>query len=87
MSLDVVMKHLCAYSCQYTQSRKICHNELGIRRPHYTENLVIVACIRPVQIERRKLADKVVRCLPDLNMRFVGDGDERSIGRKLDRID
>jgi hypothetical protein len=47
----------------------------------------MMSCIRPVQIERRKLADKVVRCLPDLNMQFVRDSNERSIGRKLDGID
>jgi hypothetical protein len=43
--------------------------------------------IRPVQIERRKFANEVVRCLPDLNMRFVCDSNERSIGRKLDGVD
>lgn len=47
----------------------------------------MMPCIRPMQIERRKLADKVVRGLPDLNMRFVCDGNERSIRRKLDSID
>ena len=46
-----------------------------------------MTCIRPVQIKRRKFADEVVRCLPDLNVRFVCDSNERSIGRKLDGID
>jgi hypothetical protein len=47
----------------------------------------MMSCIRPVQVERRELADKMVRCLPDLNMRFVCDSNERSIRRKLDSID
>jgi hypothetical protein len=47
----------------------------------------MMPCIGPMQIERRKFADKVVWSLPDLNMRFVCDGNERSIGRKLDSID
>ena len=47
----------------------------------------MMTCIRPVQIERRKLADEVVRRLPDLDVRFVCDSNERSIGRKLDGID
>jgi hypothetical protein len=46
-----------------------------------------MSCIRPVQVERRELADKMVRSLPDLNMRFVCDGNEQSIWRKLDGID
>ena len=47
----------------------------------------MMTCIRPVQIERRKFADEVVRCLPDLNVRFVCDSNERPIGRKLDGVD
>ena len=47
----------------------------------------MMSCIRSIQVERRELADKMVRCLPDLNMRFVCDSNERSIGRKLDSID
>jgi hypothetical protein len=46
-----------------------------------------MTCIRPVQIERCKFADEVVRCLPDLNVGFMCDGNERSIGRKLDSVD
>jgi hypothetical protein len=40
-----------------------------------------------MQNKRCKLAYKVVRCLPDLNVRFVCDGNERSVGRKLDMVD
>jgi hypothetical protein len=47
----------------------------------------MMARIRPVQNKRCKLADKVVRCLPDLNVRVVRDSNERSIGRKLDSLD
>jgi len=46
-----------------------------------------MTCIRPVQIERGEFADEVVRRLPDLNVRFVCDSNERSIGRKLDGVD
>jgi hypothetical protein len=34
-----------------------------------------------------ELAYKVVRCLPNLNVRFVCDSNERSVGRKLDMLD
>lgn len=47
----------------------------------------MMTCICPVQIKRRKFADEVVRCLPHLNVRFVCDSNERSIGRKLDSVD
>ena len=43
--------------------------------------------IRSVQIERRKLADKVVGSLPNLDVRIVCHGNERSIGRKFDGVD
>ena len=79
MSLDVVMKHLLVSSCQCTRAKQLCGNELGVWRPHYAENVVMMPCIRPVQNEWRKFADKVVRSLPDLNMRFVCDSNERSI--------
>ena len=46
-----------------------------------------MTCIRPVQIKWRKFADEVVRCFPDLNVRFVCDSNEGSIGRKLDGVD
>ena len=47
----------------------------------------MMARIRPVQNKRCKLADKVVRCLPDLNVGVVGDSNERSVGRKLYSLD
>ena len=47
----------------------------------------MVARIRPVQNKRGKLADKMVRCLPDLNVGVVRHGNERSVGRKLDSLD
>ena len=40
----------------------------------------MMARIRPMQNKRRKLADKVVRCFPDLNVGVVRHGDERSVG-------
>ena len=43
--------------------------------------------IRPVQNKRCKLADKMVRCLPDLNVRVVRHSNECSVGRKLDSLD
>ena len=49
---------------------------LGICRPLNTQDIVVVASIRPMQLERRKLACQVVRCLPDLDVRAVGDGNE-----------
>ena len=47
----------------------------------------MMARIRSVQNKRCKLADKVVRCLPDLNVGVVRDSNERSVGRKLDGLD
>ena len=47
----------------------------------------MMARIRPVQNKRRKLADKMVRCLPDLNVGVVRHSNERSVGRKLDSLD
>ena len=47
----------------------------------------MMSCIRPVQNKWRKLAYEVVRCLPDLNMRFVSHSNERSVGRKFDGFD
>lgn len=47
----------------------------------------MMSCIRPVQIERSKFANKMVRCLPDLNTRFVCHSNEGSIGRKFDGVD
>jgi len=81
------MKHLCVSHSQGTQSNELNHNELGVLRPYYIENFIMMSCIRPVQIKRGELAYEVVRCLPDLNLRFVCDSNERSIRRKLDCID
>ena len=57
MSLDVVMKHLWGSKCQCAQSNELSHNELGVWRPHYAEYFIMMTCIRPVQVERRKFAD------------------------------
>ena len=46
-----------------------------------------MARIRPVQNKRCKFADKMVRCLPDLNVGVVRHSNERSVGRKLDSLD
>jgi hypothetical protein len=40
-----------------------------------------------MQNKRCKLANKVVRCLPDLNVRFMCDSNEGSVGRELDLLD
>jgi hypothetical protein len=40
-----------------------------------------------MQNKRRKLADKVVRCLPDLNVGVVRHGNEKPVRRKLDSLD
>ena len=47
----------------------------------------MMARIRPVQNKRCKLADKMVRGLPDLNMGVVRDSNERTVGRKFDSLD
>jgi len=47
----------------------------------------MMARIRPVQNKRCKLADKMVRCLPDLNVGVMCHSNERSVGRKLDSLD
>ncbi len=47
----------------------------------------MMACIRPVQNKRRKLANQMVRCLPDLSVRVMCHGNERPVGRKLDSLD
>ena len=47
----------------------------------------MMSCIRPVQIERRKLADKVVGGLPNLDVGFVCHCDEQSVGREFNGVD
>ena len=47
----------------------------------------MMSCIRPMQNERSKLAYKVIRCLPDLNVRVMGHGNEGSVRRKFDSLD
>lgn len=71
MSREVVIKHLCM--SERLWANKPGGDVLGVRRPLNAQDLVMMAGVSAMKVERSKFSDEMIGRAPDLDVRVMGD--------------